>query len=216
MAAEREVGYDARAIPVQQRGAERVDNLLDAAATIIDEVGIASLTTSAVAERSGSSVGVVYRYFPNAGVLVLALAERNRDRFSAELGSRIQAGQAPDWRSYARSCVDAYATMARSEPGFATVRFGDIIAMRLNPKNASRNDELGLTLMRFLVEQFGFTPTEELEFATTVAMETADAMIRRAFQYDAEGDPRFIEAAVSLIIQLLYPHAPDGAPIVIP
>ncbi|HWL59740.1 MAG TPA: TetR/AcrR family transcriptional regulator [Microbacteriaceae bacterium] len=208
MAADRDVSYGARAIPVQQRGAERVDKLLDAAAAIIDEVGVAALTTSAVAERSGSSVGVVYRYFPNASVLVLALAERNRERFSAELAGRIEAGEAPDWQSYARTCVAAYATLARQEPGFATVRFGDVIAMRLNPKNANRNDELGLSLMQFLVTQFGFTPTPELEFTTTVAMETTDAMIRRAFQEDVDGDQRFIEAANSLIMQLLTPHAP--------
>lgn len=211
MATDREVSYGARAIPVQQRGAERVDKLLDAAATIIDEVGVAALTTSAVAERSGSSVGVVYRYFPNASVLVLALAERNRERFGAELTGRIEAGEARDWQSYARACVASYAAMARHEAGFATVRFGDVIAMRLNPKNASRNDELGLGLMQFLVAHFGFAQTPELEFATTVAMETADGMIRRAFQDNADGDPRFIEAADSLIIHLLTQHAPAAA-----
>jgi len=210
MANDRAISYDARAIPVQQRGAERVDKLLDAAASLIDEVGIAALTTSAVAERSGSSVGVVYRYFPNASVLVLALADRNRARFTAELGARIHAGQASDWRAYARVCVDVYAAMARTEPGFATVRFGDVVAMRLNEKNANRNDELGLGLMQFLVDQFGFAASPELEFSTTIAMETADAMIRRAFQYERDGDERFIAAALMLITQILAPHAPDA------
>jgi len=207
---DRAVSYDARAIPVQQRGAERVDKLLDAAAALIDEVGIAALTTSAVAERSGSSVGVVYRYFPNASVLVLALADRNRERFTAQLGARIEAGEATDWHAYARVCVDVYASMARTEPGFATVRFGDVVAMRLHEKNANRNDELGLGLMQFLVEHFGFRRSPELEFATTIAMETADAMIRRGFQYEPDGDERFIAAALMLIVQILSPYAPDA------
>lgn len=216
MQADRDMSYDARTIPVQQRGAARVDKLLDAAAAIITEVGIAALTTSAVAERSESSVGVVYRYFPNASVIVLTLADRNRERFTAELTGRILAGEAPSWRDYARTCVAAYATMARTEPAFASVRFGDVIAMRLNPKNASKNDELGLGLMQFLVEHFGFERTEDLEFTTTVGMETADAMIRRGFQYERDGDERFITMASTLIIQMLYPFAPDGAPIIIP
>ena len=216
MQTDRGVSYDARAIPVQQRGAERVDKLLDAAATIIDEVGVAQLTTSAVAERSGSSVGVVYRYFPNAGVLILALAERNRTRFTEAMQARIEAGEAPTWRTYARACVATYAEMARREPGFATVRFGDVVAMRLNPRNASRNDELGLALMRALVTEYGFAETEALGFTTILAMETADAVIRRGFQVDPHGDERFIAAANDLIIQLLHPHSPGGAPIRIP
>ena len=32
------------------------------------------IATSAIAERSGSSVGVVYRYFPNADAVLVALA----------------------------------------------------------------------------------------------------------------------------------------------
>jgi len=141
-------------------------------------------------------------------VLVLALAERNRERFAAELARRLEAGEATDWRSFARTCVASYETMARSEPGFATVRFGDVIAMRLNPKNSRRNDEVGLSLMQVLVTQFGFPESPELEFATTVAMESADAMIRRAFQGDPDGDPRFIEAADSLVQHVLTPFAP--------
>lgn len=211
-----ELNTDARAIPVQQRSAERVDKLLDAAAQLIDEVGVAALTTSAVAERSGSSVGVVYRYFQNASVLILGLAERNRERFSVELAGRIQRGEAPNWRAYVRACVASYATMARTEPAFATVRFGDVIAMRLNPKNATKNDELGVALMEFLIEHYGFEATEALEFTTTVAMETTDAMVRRGFQVEPDGDERFIEAAAMMSIQLLYPHSPGGAPIVIP
>lgn len=208
MTIDREVSYDARAIPVQQRGAERVDKLLDAAAAIIDEVGLAAMTTSAVAERSDSSVGVVYRYFPNASVLVLALAERNRNRFGEELGRRLEAAPPTNWRDYVRTCVESYAAMARDEPGFSIVRFGDVIAMRLNPKNANRNDELGLALMRHLVEHFGFASSEELEFLTTVSLETADAMIRRAFLYEQTGDQRYVEMAATLITQLLEPLAP--------
>src|ERR1700761_1291447 len=71
-----------RTEPVQQRSAQRVAHLLDAAAAFIDEQGIDALTTSDVAARSNSSVGVVYRYFPNVQSLLRALAARNLARFT--------------------------------------------------------------------------------------------------------------------------------------
>ena len=69
-----------RTEPVQQRSAERITLLLDAAATLIDDSGIDGVTTSAVAKRSSSSVGVVYRYFPNIQALLRSLAARNMER----------------------------------------------------------------------------------------------------------------------------------------
>src|SRR5690606_28170896 len=70
-----------RTTPVQQRGADRITQLLDAAAELIDDQGIDGLTTTAVAARSGSSVGVVYRYFPNIQALLRGLAARNHQEY---------------------------------------------------------------------------------------------------------------------------------------
>ena len=50
-----------RTEPVQERGAARVEALLDAAAAVVDEVGFDRLTTAMVAEHAGSSIGTVYR-----------------------------------------------------------------------------------------------------------------------------------------------------------
>jgi AcrR family transcriptional regulator len=61
-----------RTAPIQQRSSERITLLLDTAASLIDENGIDKLTTSDVAARSRSSVGVVYRYFPNIQSLLRA------------------------------------------------------------------------------------------------------------------------------------------------
>ena len=47
-----------RAEPVQQRSADRITNLLDAAADLIDERGIDGLTTSDVATRSRDGASV--------------------------------------------------------------------------------------------------------------------------------------------------------------
>src|SRR6187431_3310269 len=83
-----------RAEPVQQRSAERITALLDAAADLIDEHGIDGLTTSDVATRSASSVGVVYRYFPNIQSLLRALAVRNMDRFNARMAEQVKGNEA--------------------------------------------------------------------------------------------------------------------------
>jgi AcrR family transcriptional regulator len=67
---------EARRQPQQERGEKRVEEILDAAAEVIAEVGVEAATTNAIAERAGSSVGSLYHFFPNKEAIVLGLAAR--------------------------------------------------------------------------------------------------------------------------------------------
>ena len=91
---------DVRSQPVQQRSNERVKALLDAAAAIIDEQGIDAVTSTSVAYRSGSSVGVFYRYFLNIDALLRTLARRNLDLYMTRV--REGSDMTPDlpWASW--------------------------------------------------------------------------------------------------------------------
>jgi len=63
-------------VPRQPRGRKRVDEILDAAEALISEVGIEATTTTAIARRSGSTVGSLYHFFPSKEAIVQALARR--------------------------------------------------------------------------------------------------------------------------------------------
>jgi AcrR family transcriptional regulator len=60
--------------PAQQRSRETVRVMLEAAARIFEERGIAAATTDAIAERAGVSIGSLYQYFPNKEALLATLA----------------------------------------------------------------------------------------------------------------------------------------------
>ncbi|MBO9577818.1 MAG: TetR family transcriptional regulator [Microbacteriaceae bacterium] len=205
-----DTALESRTTPVQQRGHARVDALLDAAAELVEALGIAAMTTSAIAERSGSSVGVVYRYFPNADAVLVALAERNRDQFAARIASEILVEVPGTWQEFVTRCIDLYADMAKTVPAFRVVRFGDVVALRFANRESANNEQLGKDLDDLLAVHYGFARTESLAMATQVAMECADAVTRRAFLREREGDGRFIEAAKDLLICILEPQAPGA------
>lgn len=71
-----------RKTPVQERGKLTFDAILDAAAQLLIERGYTRMTTNAVAERSGVSIGSLYQYFPNKQALVASLHERHVQRIS--------------------------------------------------------------------------------------------------------------------------------------
>lgn len=90
-------------VPRQERGQRRVDEILDAAARLIAEVGTGEVTVQALAARAGCSKGSMYHFFPDRESVFLALAERHvaalREALAAarETGARaVGAGTADD------------------------------------------------------------------------------------------------------------------------
>ncbi|MGH2704193.1 MAG: TetR/AcrR family transcriptional regulator [Actinomycetota bacterium] len=56
-----------------KRGAGTRDQILAAAAELIDEAGMAATTTRAIAERAGCAEGSIYRHFPDKHGLLLEI-----------------------------------------------------------------------------------------------------------------------------------------------
>jgi len=62
-----------RVAPQQDRSSRRLAGFLDAAAELFVEVGYEATTMTAIAERSGSSIGALYNYFPDKQAIALTL-----------------------------------------------------------------------------------------------------------------------------------------------
>jgi AcrR family transcriptional regulator len=62
--------------PVQARSRQMVENIVEAAAKVVAEEGLAALTTNRVADVAGVSNGSLYQYFQNREDLLEALTER--------------------------------------------------------------------------------------------------------------------------------------------
>jgi len=71
--------------PRQARSRATTGAILDAAAHILGERGWAGLTTNAVADVAGVSIGSLYQYFPNKLALIEAVRRRHFDDVLAVL-----------------------------------------------------------------------------------------------------------------------------------
>ena len=195
-----------RTEPVQQRSSERITLLLDTAASLIDEKGIDGLTTSDVAARSRSSVGVVYRYFPNIQSLLRALAARNMERFLTAAFSAIDV-HPEGWIGELDTVLDVYAQLSRTEPGFRALHFGGVIDERFIDSQINANKELSNRLLQFVGLRYDMPVTDEFALDLDVAIEIATALMQRAFRVDRNGDERYLEKARIVVREVLEPYS---------
>ena len=183
--------------PVQARSTARLASLLDAAASIIDEIGYERLTTAMVAERAGASIGTVYRYFPDRIVVLQSLSARSLGEFVDSTRATVLDSVHATWLDAIEGCIVAMTTAFRSVPGFRSLRLGDVLDVRPALSAQSGSTVIAAAAATAISERFGL-PIEELAHHLEVVIVMTDALLSRAFTYDSHGDSKFIDEAMAI------------------
>jgi AcrR family transcriptional regulator len=114
--------------PRQERAQKRIEQILDAAADLLAEVGYEAVTTNAIAERADTAIGSLYQFFRDKGAVVQALADRYlgqlRDLYDTVLTE--ETARLP-WEQVYERAIGALADFHRAHPGFRTLFFGSPI-----------------------------------------------------------------------------------------
>lgn len=134
------MSLEPRKRPQQGRARATYDAIVDAAARIVAERGLAGFNTNAVAERAGVSIGSLYQYFPNKDAVMAALIVRQQ---SMQLGTLQTAaakiGPATSLETVVRALVRAAMQHHRDDALLASaidheearLPVGDVIASSL-------------------------------------------------------------------------------------
>jgi AcrR family transcriptional regulator len=196
--------------PVQARSTARLAALLDAAAHVIDEIGYERLTTAMVAERAGASIGTVYRYFPDRIAVLQSLAARNADRIGERALAELNDRMHDSWESALEAGFDVFTAAFRSEPGFAALRFGDVLDLRPFvgvPALREFSDRAAAVM----VERFSMADSDDARLALQSVLTLSDAIAADAFHRAAHGDAAVLRHAISAANSLLTEYFPAPA-----
>lgn len=123
--------------PRQARALQKVELILEAAMRLLDQGDIASLTTNAVAEKAGVSIGTLYQYFDDKQAILNALVQREVDAMAAKAMSSV-TGPVPGApgdriRLIARAVLGTYGGRTRVHRMLMAYALAPGGASRLNP-----------------------------------------------------------------------------------
>ncbi|CAN7378805.1 TetR/AcrR family transcriptional regulator [Caballeronia sp. dw_19] len=105
-----------RKLPAQGRAAKTVDTILDAAADVLDRLGLEGYNTNYIADRAGVSIGSLYQYFPSKDAVTAALIERGHQRI---LSAISEYDHGDDWRRALEHVISVAAEHQLSRPQLA-------------------------------------------------------------------------------------------------
>jgi AcrR family transcriptional regulator len=196
--------------PVQARSAARLTALLDAAAHVIDEIGYERLTTAMVADHAGASIGTVYRYFPDRIAVLQSLAARNVERTSGSTFAALMDPARENWFMALGAVFDEIKKAYRDEPGFASLRYGDVLDLRPATGTPAMQG-FADALFDALVSRFDLDGSDAARVAFSAVLVAGDALTARAFTLDPQGDEKFLLMGVAMAAALMSPYWPTPA-----
>ena len=107
-----------RVAPQQQRSARRLAGFLETAAELFAEVGFEAATMQAIADRSGSSIGALYNYFPDKQSVAATLLATYSEKLRASLESLMAESEKLSVAQFAGSLIDRIAGFAQERPAW--------------------------------------------------------------------------------------------------
>ncbi|TIH28774.1 TetR/AcrR family transcriptional regulator [Subtercola vilae] len=193
--------------PVQVRSSTRISALVDAAAEVIEEVGVERMTTAMVAERAGASIGTVYRYFPDRIAVLSALSLRSMDRFLRQTRENILREKPSTWVELMLVSFDTAVEMHRTEVGFTSIRLGDLVTYPDVEPAGIRSARIADAFAAIITQDFGVDASAELTLRLEMSVNMTDALLVRAFIADKNGDAAIITEARAVVQSYLAQSA---------
>lgn len=124
-----------RVAPQQERSARRLAGFLQAAAELFTDLGFEATTMQAIADRSQSSIGALYNYFPDKAAVAFAIMRQYSDELHAYWKPLQGQGARLSHAQFAEFLIDRIIEFVQERPAFlqlqaAPIRFRQDPAVR--------------------------------------------------------------------------------------
>lgn len=173
-----------RHAPTQRRSQERLARIARAAGELCAQQGADAVTMEAIAERASTSIGSLYRFYPNRDALLQAVAER----YVADLVELLEEREARDGSAAELAAlpldalVDAilepFVAFHRAHPGYFAILFAPQGSSALRTIRGRLRQRLAARLETLLELRVPTLPVDERRRVALTAVEAARALLQ--------------------------------------
>ena len=191
-----------RHAPTQRRSQERLARIARAAGELCAQLGAEAVTMEAIAERAETSIGSLYRFYPNRDALLEAVAERyvvdlgavlDGEEGAAERLATLPIGELVD------AILEPFVAFHRAHPGYFAILFAPQGSAALRAVRGRLRQRLAARLEALLAVR---APRLAPERRRRVALTTVEAA-RALLQFIERSVPRAEQAPMRLEMRAL-------------
>jgi AcrR family transcriptional regulator len=188
-----------RNVPTQARSRERLRRVLDAADAVLAREGSAAFTTTRIARVAGVPVGSVYRYFPDKGAIVQALAVWYWSDFEDLVAAVAETDERDPLPDPAGAVLDALAAGFRGRPGFLALWYGGLRSEHVRDATRPTRSAIARSVERILGVHWPQADHESRATVARMVVIAGDGLLREAFRTSLDGDQRVLDESKAML-----------------
>lgn len=195
-----------RRLPQQERSRQRLEQILDAAAEVFDDVGYERASTELIAGKAKTSIGSVYRFFPDKAAIAYALAERYAHQMEELVLECFNSYTVSDSLEQIISyTVDAFDEFYTSQPGCRTIMILSLTSPDIQAVNKRADIKIIQKLDDFFASLNQDIDPVKRKLAARVSIEIGNALQLQSLAEDDEYRMQMVQETKSVIIRYLEP-----------
>jgi AcrR family transcriptional regulator len=183
-----------------------VEGLLDAAARLVVDQGVESLSTRDIAQAAGAPVASLYQYFADKDAVLLALAQRDMEEMDAQVVADLAGIEPLTVETLVRTTMLAFVSVYHRRRAFVEIYLRGRSNAAVERFGREHNARVAESLLAYAVDAGLARPELTLAMAT-LAVEVGDRVFQLAFEHDADGDPVLIEEGITMVTSYLQRYA---------
>jgi AcrR family transcriptional regulator len=172
-----------RVAPQQERSTRRLAGFLDAAAELFVEVGYEAATMTAVAERSGSSIGALYNYFPDKRSIAFTLVNQYSQELEAHWKPLMEQAKILIHAEFADLFIERITQFVQARPAFLSLLAAPI---RIRRDPAARKASRSAIATAFQAKNPSLSKEQSL-LAANVSLQMVTGMMTLYGEADPKG-----------------------------
>lgn len=145
--------------PSQARGEAKFDTLLDAAHSLIEELGVDEFSLADVAKRAGVATGSAYHFFPNLEAIFIALVERYDLAFAEIVSEPIEASAVDSWQDILEIHFERAREFINSNPPALILLIGPGRSWQSKQVDTIGDSNIAISMME-TIERFFVLPSD--------------------------------------------------------
>jgi AcrR family transcriptional regulator len=199
--------------PLQERSRQRLERILDAAASVFADWGYEAATMEAIAARAETSIGSVYQFFPNKVAVFDAVAARYLERSRALFDAMWETGamEGRPWHELLDGFIDAFFAFHASDVGFRAVWH----SLRLSPEFVAAGEKLNREFSKraegVLARDAPHLPPDKRKLVARMLVEVTSSMLVVSSRSDPKLAGRIQEETKVLLHRYVDGYEPRAA-----
>jgi AcrR family transcriptional regulator len=177
-----------RVTPQQKRSARRLATFLQAAAELFAEIGFEATTMQAIADRSKSSIGALYNYFPDKQSVAATLLSRYVEELQRCFKTLMEHAEKLSSAQFAESFIECVTEFMQERPAYLNLHTASI-RFRIDP--AARKALRSIIANAFRTKNSSLSSARVL-LAANVAVQIVKGMMDLYLESETKVQPQVV------------------------